>query len=114
MLLRCLMVTVFVASVSFTSPARAQLTYVERSTGLGTPVMEGGDTELEMADVDGDGHIDILSIGDHGSPYINSDEHGVMVWFGDGAGTWSVYQSGDFGYGGIAVGDVNGDNQPIG
>jgi hypothetical protein len=32
-----------------------------------------------------------------------------MVWFGDGAGNWSVYQNGYFGYGGIAIGDVNGD-----
>jgi hypothetical protein len=32
-----------------------------------------------------------------------------MVWFGDGNGNWNVYQNGNFGYGGIAVGDVNND-----
>ena len=32
-----------------------------------------------------------------------------MVWFGDGTGTWSVFMNGNFGYGGIALGDVNND-----
>jgi len=89
--------------------AAAQLSYVERSAGLQTPTMESGNTEFEFADVDGDGHVDIVSIGDHGSPYVNSGEHGLMVWFGDGAGNWSVFQSGNFGYGGVALGDVNND-----
>lgn len=88
------------------------LEYVESSNGLGYPQMEGGQTELELADVNADGHLDLLSIGDHGSPYVNTDQHGVMVWFGDGAGNWSVYQNGNFGYGGIAVGDVNNDGLP--
>jgi hypothetical protein len=83
--------------------------YREASTGLSVPRMEAGPTELELGDVNGDGHVDIVSIGDHGSPFINSDEHGIMVWFGDGAGTWSVFQNGNFGYGGVALGDVNGD-----
>ncbi|GAB4368704.1 MAG: hypothetical protein Kow0042_09990 [Calditrichia bacterium] len=83
--------------------------YVESSQGLQTPALEGGRTELELADVNNDGHLDILSIGDHGSPFINTQEHGIMVWFGDGAGQWSVFQYGNFGYGGIAVGDVNND-----
>jgi hypothetical protein len=85
------------------------LDYIESSSGLQDPQLESGRTELELADVDGDGNIDILSIGDHGSPYINTQEHGVMVWFGDGAGNWSVFQNGNFGYGGIAVGDLNND-----
>jgi hypothetical protein len=90
--------------------AWGQLGYVECSTGFqNNPVMDGGRTELEFADINNDGNIDILSIGDHGSPYINTDEHGVMVWFGDGQGNWSVFQYGDFGYGGIAIGDVNRD-----
>ncbi|NOQ97128.1 MAG: hypothetical protein GQ561_03110, partial [Calditrichae bacterium] len=84
-------------------------TYVESSQGLNIPALEGGRTELEFADINGDGHLDILSIGDHGSPYINTQQHGVMVWFGDGTGNWSVFQYGNFGYGGIAVGDVNND-----
>ena len=89
--------------------AQSTLTYIESSSGLGFPAMEGGRTELEFADINADGHIDILSIGDHGSPYINTQEHGIMVWFGDGSGNWEVYQNGNFGYGGIAVGDVNND-----
>lgn len=84
-------------------------TWVECSTGLIPPEMEGGNTELEFADIDFDGNVDLLSIGDHGSPYINTDQHGIMVWFGDGNGNWSVHQNGNFGYGGIAVGDVNND-----
>jgi len=88
------------------------LSYVECSAGFqNNPEMEGGRTELEFADINNDGDVDILSIGDHGSPYINTQEHGVMVWFGDGQGGWSVFQYGDFGYGGIAVGDVNGDGK---
>jgi hypothetical protein len=89
--------------------ASAQLSYVDNSAGLQIPAMEGGDTEIELSDVDGDGHVDLVSIGDHGSPYVNTNEHGIMVWFGDGAGTWSVFQSGNFGYGGVALGDVNND-----
>jgi len=92
--------------------ASGQLSYVECSAGFqNNPEMEGGRTELEFADINNDGNVDILSIGDHGSPYINTQEHGVMVWFGDGQGGWSVFQYGDFGYGGIAVGDVNWDGK---
>ncbi|MCX7995582.1 MAG: hypothetical protein N3A65_07420, partial [candidate division WOR-3 bacterium] len=76
------------------------LSYIESSQGLENPAMEGGRTEMEMVDINNDGNIDILSIGDHGSPYINTQEHGVMVWFGNGQGVWSIYQNGDFGYGG--------------
>lgn len=89
-----------------------QLTYVESSTGLNFPEWEGGMSELEFADIDLDGHVDFVSIGDHGSPGINSSEHGVMVYFGDGNGTWSVHMEGNFGYGGIAVGDINNDGFP--
>lgn len=85
------------------------LSYVERSTGLNQPGMEAGPTELEFGDVNGDGHPDLVSVGDHGSPYVNTTEHGVMVWFGAGTGTWSVFQYGNFGYGGVGLGDVNND-----
>jgi len=85
------------------------LTYTESSTGLIPPEMDGGRTELEFVDINDDGNIDILSIGDHGSPNVGTSQHGIMVWFGDGSGTWSVYQNGNFGYGGIAIGDVNND-----
>ena len=85
------------------------LSYVESSNGLTPPSFDGGPTEVEMADINGDGNIDLLSIGDHGSPYVNTNEHGIMVWFGDGQGNWNIYQNGEFGYGGIAIGDVNND-----
>ncbi len=92
------------------SPTIGQLSYIECSSGLiNNPRLEGGRTELEFADVNNDGNPDIISIGDHGNPYVNSEEHGIMVWFGDGRGNWTVYQYGNFGYGGIAVGDVNRD-----
>lgn len=90
-------------------PPPVQLDYAESSTGLSNPAWEGGSTELEMGDVNGDGFVDIVSIGDHGSPYINTQEHGVMVYFGDGQGSWTVYMDGNFGYGGVALGDVNND-----
>jgi len=85
------------------------LEYVESSSGLEYPQWDSGRSELEMADVDDDGNVDIVSIGDHGSPYINTNEHGIMVYFGDGYGHWNVFMNGDFGYGGVALGDVNND-----
>ncbi len=88
---------------------RAGFQFIESSSGLNNPDWDTGNTEIEFADLNQDGYVDIISIGDHGSPNINTNEHGVMVWFGDGAGTWSVEMNGNFGYGGIAVGDVNRD-----
>ncbi len=104
-----LLVTLLPLQAAAKPAAPRTLTYVESSGGLIPPELEGGNTEIEMGDVNGDGNIDLVSIGDHGSPYVNTDEHGIMVWFGDGAGNWSVYQNGAFGYGGVALGDVNGD-----
>ena len=86
------------------------LDYTETTAaGLDTIDWDGGHTEFEMFDIDRDGNLDILSIGDHGSPWINTEEHGVMVYFGDGNGGFSLFQNGNFGYGGIACGDVNND-----
>jgi hypothetical protein len=82
---------------------------VEHSTGLNQPGFEAGNTELEFGDVNGDGHPDLVSVGDHGNPGIGGGEQGIMVWFASGTGTWSFYQTGDLGYGGLALGDVNGD-----
>jgi len=82
---------------------------VESPASLIPPTMDGGRTEIEMGDVDGDGNLDLVSVGDHGSPWINTDQHGIMVWFGDGTGAWAVQMTGSFGYGGVALGDVNSD-----
>ena len=87
-------------------------TYVESSNGLDNPFLDGGRTEVELADINNDGNLDILTVGDHGSPYIGTAEHGIMVWLGDGSATnWTGIQIGNFGYGGIAVGDVNNDGK---
>ncbi len=86
------------------------LSYTETSTGLAWPEWEGGRSEIEMADVNLDGNIDLLTIGDHGSPLY--DEKGIMVYFGNGLGRWQVQMSGNFGYGGVAIGDVNNDGWP--
>lgn len=91
------------------NPITDSITFVEKSAGLETPAKEGGNTELELADINNDGNLDVISVGDHGSPYIGTDQHGIMVWFGDGIDTWSVVQVGDFGYGGIEAGDLNLD-----
>jgi len=89
------------------------LEYVEASNGLSFPQWGGGNTEIEMADVNLDGHLDLVSVGDHGSPDIGTEQHGTMVYFGDGTcRNWTVVMSGYFGYGGCCVGDVNGDGLP--
>jgi hypothetical protein len=106
------LVAIAVALAADGTSEAGTLSFQDASAGLQTPTMEGGRTELEFADLNLDGHLDIVSIGDHGSPFINSPQHGVMVWFGDGTGQWSIVQVGDFGYGGVAVGDVNGDGLP--
>lgn len=85
------------------------LRYVESSVGLEPPRWDGGRTTLAIADLNDDGHLDIVSVGDHGSPFVNTDLHGLSVWFGDGTGQWSSFQTGSFGYGGVAIGDVNND-----
>jgi hypothetical protein len=85
------------------------LNYTQISSGLQTPEFEGGRTDFCMDDINMDGHVDILTIGDHGSPYINTDQHGICIWFGNGQGSFENFMTGNFGYGGIIVGDVNND-----
>ncbi len=86
---------------------KTNLSYSRLTNGLHEPTFEGGRTDFAMVDINDNGHVDILSIGDHGSPWVNTDQHGVMVWFNDGEGNFSLHMEGSFGYGGIAVGDIN-------
>ena len=85
------------------------LSYTQLTNGLEIPEFDGGRTDFCMNDINMDGNVDILTIGDHGSPYINTDQHGICIWFGDGHGNFENFMMGNFGYGGIAVGDVNND-----
>ncbi|HYV93390.1 MAG TPA: T9SS type A sorting domain-containing protein [Chitinophagales bacterium] len=91
--------------------AQAQnISYTIDSSCFDALTLEGGMTEAEFADINQDGQVDIVSVGDHGSPNILSNEHGITVFLGDGTGiNWALYQNGDFGYGGVAVGDLNND-----
>lgn len=85
------------------------LTLINLSTGLEAPTREGGRTELEVGDVDADGQLDIVSVGDHGSPFVNSAQEGITFYRGNGGSSWSAWQSGKFGYGGCALGDLDLD-----
>ena len=106
-------ITILCLSTGLTAQPQAgkksQCSYTQVTSGLGYPEFEKGRTDFAIDDINMDGHPDLLSIGDHGSPNFNSDQHGIMVWFGDGQGNFSNHMNGNFGYGGIAVGDVNND-----
>ena len=110
MLLRvCLIVVTAVLGVVQPALVPLTLSYAESSSGLGTPEWEAGNSELELADVNSDGHLDIVSIGDHSNPFGDPWAHGLIVYFGNGSGSWTNVMYGEFGYGGVAVGDVNND-----
>jgi hypothetical protein len=103
-------IAILFLSLSFLPSSFLPLNYTESSNGLQSIALESGRTEVEMADINKDGNIDFLSVGDHGNPFVNTQEHGIMVWFGNGTGSnWVLQQTGNFGYGGIAIGDVNND-----
>jgi hypothetical protein len=89
-------------------PAFTQFNYVQVTNGL-TDLYESGNTIIKLGDIDKDGDVDIISVGDHYSPLI-AEEHGIMVFQNNGNGTsWTKVMNGDFGYGGVAMGDVNND-----
>ena len=85
------------------------LSYTQVTNGLTTPEFEGGRSDCRINDINMDGHPDIVTMGDHGNPGIGSNQHGIIVWFGDGEGNFQNFMTGNLGYGGIAVGDVNND-----
>jgi hypothetical protein len=91
---------------------RAQINYTIVTSGLNNVTYGSGDAELEVGDIDGDGDLDLVTIGDHGSPNVNASEGGIMVYKNNGTGTtWSFSKSGNLGYGGVALGDVNNDGK---
>lgn len=98
----------WLALLTLLSGAAFGIEFFEASVGLDTTCeFEGGNTELELGDVNGDGFPDIVSIGDHGSPY--ELQGGVMVWFGSAMRQWSYFHTGHFGFGGVALGDLDSD-----
>ena len=100
---------IFLGLLCIAAGAQAQITLIQRSTGLDAIDWEEGHTELELGDANGDGHLDILSVGDHGNPNFNSTETGILCYLGDGAGNWEVHEYGSFGYGGLGLGDLDRD-----
>ena len=86
--------TVVLLALLVAAPRCAAVTLVSRSSGLESPSKEEGNTEFEFGDVNGDGELDLVSVGDHGSPNFNSDQHGIMTWLGNRAGAWTVHQVG--------------------
>lgn len=99
---------VIIILICFIHFAKAQGNYLLDTNGLGDQY-ESGPTEFELFDIDEDGDLDIITVGDHMNPgYTN--EQGLIVFKNNGSGNaWQKIMSGGFGYGGIAVGDVNND-----
>ncbi|MBT7616338.1 MAG: hypothetical protein HN590_03530, partial [Calditrichaeota bacterium] len=53
--------------------------YERSENGLNGVVWQTGPSDFDFTDIDRDGHVDFVSIGDHGSPRNN--QHGLMVFF---------------------------------
>ena len=96
----------------FAGETQAQLSYTLDSSSFSAITLDGGMTQARFADLNQNGHLDMVCVGDHGSPNIGTNQHGITVFFGNGTGTgWNLYQNGSFGYGGCAVGDLNNDGK---
>ncbi|MBE0638544.1 MAG: T9SS type A sorting domain-containing protein [Bacteroidales bacterium] len=85
------------------------LSYSRVTSGFNVPTFEGGRSDFHFCDINEDGHVDIISIGDHGNPNIGSTQEGLLIWFNQGDGSFQNFMTGYFGYGGIVAGDVNND-----
>jgi VCBS repeat protein len=75
---------------------------------VATPIpMDGGTGQLALADLNGDGHLDLL---------VNRVQHGIEVRLGNGRGQFSPAPGGPLALGidpgATALGDVNADGQP--
>lgn len=60
---------------------KSTIYYTRLTSGLHEPTFEGGRTDFAMIDINDDGHVDLLSIGDHGNP-LSSTLRGRVFWFG--------------------------------
>jgi len=82
------------------------------------PMVEGVFTDLALADVNTDGHVDIIASrrGGYG-PQRLSNGHwrqvgGVQIWYGDGSGRWEPeYLPAESDAESVTVADVNGDGR---
>lgn len=100
--------SVFLFIMIFSMQVSGQmLSYTRLTAGFEIPEFEGGRSDFHFSDINNDGHVDILSIGDHGNP--GTDQSGLLIWFNQGDESFVNFMSGYFGYGGIVAGDLNND-----
>jgi hypothetical protein len=82
-------------------------TYTESSQGL--PTIGQWPFTTAVADINHDGNLDLIRLRGHDD--FNPPDQGFQIWLGDNQGTWTktAIPSGNFGYGGTAIGDFNND-----
>ncbi|MDQ6951679.1 MAG: FG-GAP-like repeat-containing protein [Mariprofundales bacterium] len=83
------------------------------------PMHQGNFVDMKIADLDGDGHLDIIAaerggVGSRKSSY-SDDWHwvgGVRIWYGDGEGRWTQeVLPVDADVDSVTIADVNGDHR---
>ncbi len=97
------------ASYAVAVPEEARLEFASFGTGL--PTRGQWRQGFAIADLNGDGHADIV----HGPPRKRPGS--PFVFLGDGAGRWRIWQearfpAGQYDYGDAAVGDLDGNGTP--